>query len=255
LTAPNFETRTDSNGDGIYVVIVQVSDGQGGSDTQTISVTVTDVNDAPVITSNGGGASATISLPENRTAVTTAAASDEDRTPLPDALVYSIIGGADEELFGINSTSGALYFLDAPDYENPDDAGGDRVYNVRVQVSDGRGGTDFQDLTINLLNETITAPAKSYTAYGNTTLSVPVSSGLLSDAVSNGGRPLSTHVLTQPSAGSLYVNEDGSFTYVPAPNWYGTVTFTYRIFDGYEWSDPITVTIQVVIAPPRRGWR
>ena len=33
-------------------------------------------------------------------------ANDEDRTPLQDALVYSIIGGADEELFGVGDIAG-----------------------------------------------------------------------------------------------------------------------------------------------------
>ena len=47
ISAPNFETPTDFDADGIYEVTVQVSDGNGGTDTQAISVTVTDVNDAP----------------------------------------------------------------------------------------------------------------------------------------------------------------------------------------------------------------
>ncbi len=57
---------------------MQVSDGSN-TDTQAIAVTVSDVNDnAPVITSNGGGASAAVNVAENGTAVTTVTASDAE---------------------------------------------------------------------------------------------------------------------------------------------------------------------------------
>src|SRR5690606_28855857 len=52
-TAPDFETPHDSNGDNVYRVQVRVEDGQGGSDSRVISVTVRDVNEPPVITTTG----------------------------------------------------------------------------------------------------------------------------------------------------------------------------------------------------------
>ncbi len=60
-----------------------------------------DANDAPVITSNGGGASAGLSVAENGIAVTTFTATDAD---LPaQTLTYSISGGADAARFSIGS--------------------------------------------------------------------------------------------------------------------------------------------------------
>jgi hypothetical protein len=51
ISPPRFGTPMDANGDNVYVVTVQVSDGKGGAATQTISVTVTgslfDFGDAP----------------------------------------------------------------------------------------------------------------------------------------------------------------------------------------------------------------
>ena len=35
-TAPDFETPTDANTDGVYEVTVQVDDGNGGLDTQAL---------------------------------------------------------------------------------------------------------------------------------------------------------------------------------------------------------------------------
>ncbi|MBL8158824.1 cadherin repeat domain-containing protein, partial [bacterium] len=63
ISAPDFEAPTDAGGDNVYDVIVQVADGQGGTDSQAIAVTVTSANDnAPVITS-----AATASDAENNT--------------------------------------------------------------------------------------------------------------------------------------------------------------------------------------------
>ena len=50
ITTKDYENPTDANTDGVYEVTVQVSDGNGGTDAQAISVTVTNVNEAPVIT-------------------------------------------------------------------------------------------------------------------------------------------------------------------------------------------------------------
>ena len=56
--------------------------------------------------------------------------------------------------------AGVLSFAAAKDYETPDDADTDGVYEVTVQVSDG-GRTDSADLTVTLtnVNEAPTADA------------------------------------------------------------------------------------------------
>jgi len=48
--APDFETPLDAGADNVYDVLVQVSDGLGGFDTQAIAVTVTNLNEVPVNT-------------------------------------------------------------------------------------------------------------------------------------------------------------------------------------------------------------
>ncbi|WP_371354720.1 beta strand repeat-containing protein [Pseudomonas chlororaphis] len=154
IAAPNFEAPTDSGTNNVYDVIVRASDGTLFDD-QAIAVTVTGINDnSPVITSNGGGATASVNVAENTTAVTTVVATDAD---LPaQTLSYSILNtaGTDFGKFSISS-SGVLTFNSAPDYENPQDiggTGGDNAYVVDVQVADGNGGTDTQTLTVNVQN-------------------------------------------------------------------------------------------------------
>jgi autotransporter-associated beta strand protein len=86
------------------------------------------VNTAPTITSLGA-----FSVPENSTAVTTVTATDAE----PNPLTYSIAPGADAGKFTIDSATGILAFVSAPDFESPTDAGADNVYNLTVVVSDG----------------------------------------------------------------------------------------------------------------------
>ena len=93
VTAPDFEAPTDAGGNNVYDLYVIASTVQGGSDLRAIAITVTDINEAPVITSNGSGATAAVSLAENTTAVTTVTTTDPD---LGQTLSYSISGGADE---------------------------------------------------------------------------------------------------------------------------------------------------------------
>ena len=86
---------------------------------------------------------------ENNTAVMTMTATDPDAGQ---TLSYSISGGADAGKFTIGSTTGALSFITAPNFELPTDLGGNNVYDVIVQVSDGHGGIDTQAMAVTVQN-------------------------------------------------------------------------------------------------------
>jgi Ca2+-binding RTX toxin-like protein len=106
------------------------------------------LNRPPVITSNGGGDTAAVSRPENSTVVTTVTATELDAGQV---LTYSISGGADAGLFSIDENTGVLSFISAPNFEAPTDAGGNNVYDVVVQVSDGIA-VDTQALAVTVTN-------------------------------------------------------------------------------------------------------
>jgi len=131
-------TATANNSPGAYTVYASAL----GANLVSFNLQNID-NDAPVITSNGGAAAASVSVAENTTAVTTVTATDADGG----ALTYSISGGADAAFFGINASTGALAFTAAPDFETPLDSGADNTYMVIVQVSDG-SLTDTQTITV-----------------------------------------------------------------------------------------------------------
>lgn len=99
----------------------------------------------PVIDSNGGGATAAVSEPENTTAVTTVHATGTGVT-------YSISGGADAAKFAIDATTGALSFIAAPNFEAPTDAGANNGYDVVVRATNGLSMFDEQAITVNVTN-------------------------------------------------------------------------------------------------------
>ena len=132
---------------GARTVRYVLTDGDGGTSANyDTTVTVSGGNIAPVISSNGGGTTATVFVAENQLNVTTVTATDAD-IPV-NTLSFAIAGGADQGLFTIDSGTGVLTHQSPPDFENPTDANGDGVYEVTVQVDDGNGGTDVQTLHV-----------------------------------------------------------------------------------------------------------
>ena len=135
--APNFEMPNQTGSTpNQYKVTIKVTDNGSPqeSDTHTITVSVTNVNEAPVITSPP----ATRSIPENSTAVFTFSATDVDAS---DTQTWSVESADDGAFFQIDS-SGALSFIDAPNFEDKQDAGGNNVYNVTVKVTDNGSPTE-----------------------------------------------------------------------------------------------------------------
>ncbi|MFL2485705.1 MAG: cadherin domain-containing protein [Gammaproteobacteria bacterium] len=123
-SAPDYETKAT------YTATVTASDGTD-STTQDITVNITDVNEnAPVFTS-----SATFTIPENQTPIGIVTATDADG----DDITYSISGSE----ININSSTGALIFASAPDYETK------ATYTATVTASDGTNSTT-QDITVNI---------------------------------------------------------------------------------------------------------
>ncbi|WNV09235.1 VCBS domain-containing protein [Tardiphaga sp. 709] len=226
-------------------------DGSGGalSDSSTVTVHVTPVNDAPVI---AGGSERSVSVAENSTAVTTVTSTDPDGgTP-----TYSIVqtAGTDFAKFTINPVTGALSFVNAPDYENPTDVGGtngNNTYEVDVRVSDGNGGTAVQtiNVTVTNVNEApVLAPnsnSVSYTENGSALKLMPTASVTDPDSPSSfvGGSITASLGATAVSgdqlvfAGSSGVSLVGNviwigFTVVGTVSGYGTSNMTISLAAG-----------------------
>ncbi len=137
------------NASGTTNLTITVSDGANSAST-VFTLTVTAVNDAPVIVSNGGPAAASISIPENSTAVTTVVATDIES----DVPIYSIAGGPDAALFTIDSSTGVLRFITAPNSEAPTDTGANNVYNLTVRAADAGGAFSTQAIAVTVTDVT-----------------------------------------------------------------------------------------------------
>lgn len=133
---------------------------------------------APVITSDGGGITASVNVEENQTYVTTITATYETGP-----LSFSITGGTDSDKFSIGSSSGIIAFNSAADYETPTDSDTNNIYELDVTVSDN-GLIDIQTINV-MVNDvdeiaptTTAAPAGgTYTSVQSVTLSCDDGSG------------------------------------------------------------------------------
>lgn len=284
--APDFENPTAANPpSNDYVVEVQVSDGVGGVATQTVTVTVTDVNDPPVVSASAG----TTTFTEDGGPVVVDASltvTDQDSPNLDRATVtIDTIANAGAEVLAATA-SGAIAAGDityaAPTltidpaapvpladfeavlrtvtYDNTSDAAGTTDRNIEFTVDDGTDSSDtaVKVVQIGALNDapTLVAPGP-YDSLGNVGIDVPASDGLLDGATitdPDAGTPYAIktpYPTTTTEGGSLSIDADGSFTYSPPAGFSGADTFDYQVCDSgtgvpaSQCSTAATVTIDV----------
>ena len=144
--SPDYERPTDVGSNNSINFSVQASDGALVA-VQEYSFAITNKNEAPVITTTN------FSIFENNVTVGAISASDVDSGT---TLSYGLTEAAssDEQLFNINSTTGALVFKSRPDYETPRDNGSNNIYNITVKVTDGLLVTSKDiEITVQNINE------------------------------------------------------------------------------------------------------
>jgi len=128
---------------GTFSVIAKATDNSGLVGTSNFTnVTVATGDAAPVITSVD-----TFTVAENTTAVGTITATDAEK----ETITYGLAASSDSALFLINSTTGALSFASAPDFENPLDNGANNICHLVVTASDGVS-TTTQNVIVNITN-------------------------------------------------------------------------------------------------------
>jgi PKD repeat protein len=102
---------------------------------------------------------------------------------------------------------------------------------------------DFQ--IIDNQNESPEAYDDYYTTFEDITLNI-ASPGILANDTDVEDDPLTAIKVTNPTHGSITeFNTDGSFTYVPEANFCGSDSFTYKVNDGFSYSNIATVHITI----------
>ena len=161
LSSPNFESPTDVGANNGYELSIRATDRIGNFANQSITISVTNVNEAPTITINSSNATHSITQAENSTSIVTYTATDVDAGA---SLSFSL-SGTDAADFAINSSSGVLPFASAPDFEAPADSDVNNQYDVIITVSDG-ALSDTQTLTVTISNANESASISAPTVPG-----------------------------------------------------------------------------------------
>ena len=94
----------------------------------------------------------------------------------------------------------------------------------------------------------VAAAAGEYTTFGSQELDVSAGLGVLAGSSSPEPGPLGASLVNPPAHGSLSLEPDGSFTYVPEPGFLGSDSFVYRAADAA--GDYADATVVVNVAGP-----
>ena len=149
MTAKNFESPVDAGANNTYVVQVTATDAASNATNQTLTVTITDVDDtAPTITS-----AAAVNLAEG-TALSHALTASE-------AVTWTKTGGADTALFTL---AGSTLSMTAKDYELPVDADANNTYVVQVTATDAALNATNQTITVTVTDVVDTLAALTLSA-------------------------------------------------------------------------------------------
>lgn len=115
-----------------------------------------------------------------------------------------------------------------------------------LSESYGLGDTPFSNTATVSISVAPVAVDDAYSTTQETLLTVTAGSGVLAN--DSAGTGPTAALVTDVSHGTLALASDGSFTYLPDTDFYGTDTFTYQAFNGAVGSNIATVTITVVAA-------
>ncbi|MFN8710011.1 MAG: tandem-95 repeat protein, partial [Planctomyces sp.] len=241
VSTRDFETPADLNNDNIYSVVVQVSDGNGAIDTQTINVRIVNVNEAPtsmvipsvLITEDAG----------QQTLNTSGTFSDPDAG---DILTWSVrqTSGANGffQNLSIGSASGLLSF------QTGLNVNGTAQLEITVVDVGHLSKSRTVLVTATPVDDVPVASPASFTGLAGNLLNV-AAPGLAGSVQEVDGDPLTFTITRQPDNGTLVLTAGGGFEYRPATGYTGTDSFEYIASDGITLSNAAVVQIVSQLAP------
>ncbi|MCP3918037.1 MAG: tandem-95 repeat protein [bacterium] len=231
------------------------TDGSLDSNPATVTVFVNEV----ILGMNPAGDSSptvgndTYGLDEDTTLVVSAAAgvlaNDVDRNP-PDDLTAALVSNPVNGTLTSFGSDGAFTYMPDPNF-----AGIDTFRYEAIDGGSGRAATALVVLTVAGVNDPPVAVSDAYSTPAGVTLVVDAATGVLAnDTDVDMDMDILQAVLTEGTAdGSINLNPNGGFQYVPDPGFTGQDSFKYRAIDGAASSAPTNVILSVGGAnePPR----
>ncbi len=222
----NTVTYTPSaNFNGSDAFTYAISDGQGGTASALVNVTVSSVSDAPVANDD------VATTPEDSSAVIGVTANDTDADG--DTLTVTAVTQPQHGTAAVEAT-GSVRYTPAANYYGSD--------AFSYTVSDGSESSTAQVLvTVTSINDVPTASADTVTTLKNQAVSVPV----LSNDSDVDEDTLTVTGVTQPQHGSATITGGTAVQYTPADNYSGSDTFSYTVGDGNGGVAGATVTVTI----------
>ena len=230
-TNGSFTYTPDANYHGTDTFTYNANDGTDDSELATVTITVNSINDVPVAAAD----SYDIEVDGTLTVSVTQGVLDNDTDDDNDSLIAVPVTQPVHGTLTLNSDGSFTYEPDTG-YRGND--------TFTYKANDGTDDSAIATVTINV-NAIPVVDDDEYTIDEDGTLTKDTASGVLANDSDADGETLTATVVEQPAHGTLTLNTNGSFTYIPAANYHGTDTFTYKANDGTDDSEPATVTITV----------
>lgn len=210
------------------------TDGHGGSDTATVTINVTP-NQVPVAADD---AYATAEDTPLSVAPWGVLANDSDGDGMPTAEI------AEEPTHGTVELApdGGFTYLPDRDFHGTD--------TFTYTANDDLASSAPAAVTVDVapVNDAPVVVGDAYSTDEDTPLTA-ASPGVAGNDADPDGDALTVELVDPPSHGTLMLDVDGSFTYMPAADYAGPDSFTYTASDGELTSVPVTVDLVVVEAP------
>ena len=219
-----FTYTPNANVTGADSFTFQVDDGQTTSNTATVSITISAINDPPV------AQNAAITISED----TATSGQLQAQDPEGASLTYAVVANPTRGSLTI-STSGAFTYTPDADISGTD--------SFTFQVSDGQVTSNIAtvSITISPVNDVPVAANGSLTAaYGQTTAGTLHATDKENDALtfSIASDPQQVVTLTSPTT--------GAYTISPVTGMASPYSFTFSVNDGTATSNTATVTVTLI---------
>ena len=243
----------NANGDPFTTFNFKVNDGyEDSASGYTMTVNVTAVNDAPMLTSGPMTASLAENTDVDANPLATYTATDVEGDTIMWLLGETESGRDDSNEFSI--VGGRLYFVSPRDFENPKDRSPeDNVYEFRVIPYDGIILGMGRDVAVTVTNVNEPPVAIDDTAETDEDTSVDIDA-VANDTDVDANTTLTVTDVGTANSGSASITGDGTtITYTPNTGFLGIDTFTYTVSDD---GDPVmtdTGTVTVSVAPTVSG--
>ena len=237
-TTITFTPNAELCGDDVASFDYTVDDGNGGTDTGTVTISLDCVNDNPVADDD-----------------TASGTEDQDVTVSADDLVAedTDVEGDTLSVDSVGNPSGGTVSLAAgiATFTPAADLCGDDVASFDYTVVDGNGGSDTGTVTISLdcVNDNPVATDDTASGTEDQDITVPADDLLANDSDVDDGDTLSVDSVGNPSGGTVSLVA-GTVTFIPDANLCGdaAASFDYTLVDDHGGSDTGTVWIDLACA-------